>query len=675
MINVLVTSVGSGVGQSVLDSISHLKNYYRVIGIDLSERVFARNQCDDFMLSPRINEPNYINFLLEVCKNKSVKVLIPGNDGELELLSRNLPLFSEINVSVIVSPTKIVASSRNKFNWYQDYSDIINIVPTALYDSFIESPESHEEIAFPVIAKPAAGSASSGIKLFLSLEELLEDRLPSGESSNYVVQPYLMPMKADPDYAVLDKAVKERRLLQLSEISCQIVYDQNSEIVGTFVSKNSLKNGVPVTIEPITDNSILSVVNDIGEKLKAEKVVGPVNIQGRLTENGLVFFEMNLRFTGITGNRSLFGFNEVSCVIDSFAHPDIPPKMLSYNTSRVGARQVACSSSYPLSKKQVNTILLTGASSWAAKNLVNYLFHNEFLSEKKLILSSRDPLGLREAIYKQTGLNSEVANIEFIGVSDVELTMAIGLSDVVINYASARPPHGTKRIFDSTAFNLSLVDLIKKGNVGLVINMSSQSVYDTSSNSCCSEDASLCTDTAYSMSKLLVENLFDSVRTFTRGTDVVNLRLGRLWGGNLEMDENQFPFRLLDTALGDGNFTISNPSNQMSMLDIDDLSDSLVKLMSHWESQVQLPKALNLGGINTSLESLVSSMENVIKQEELPFTEVPVLNNDTAPNTFAVSSKLAEKLQVTFPSDLDITWRKLVRMYLASKALSQSSKH
>ncbi|EOW9128378.1 NAD-dependent epimerase/dehydratase family protein [Vibrio cholerae] len=668
MIKVLITSVGGGVGQSVVDSISHLKADYYIVGLDLSDRIYSKNQCDKFIVSPRINESSYIDFLMSTCEEYSIDVLIPGHDGELELLSKNIEFFNNKGVAVVVSPTRIVASSRNKFNWYRDYSDIINIVPTALYDEYISYPEKFPDITFPLIAKPSAGSASSGIKIFLTPSELLAGRLPEEESSNYVVQPYLMPRKDDADYFTLENAVNQKRLLQLSEISCQIVYSVHSEVIGIFVSKNSLKNGVPVTIEPVTDRNILSVVEEIAEKLKHEKVVGPVNIQGRLTDDGLVFFEMNLRFTGITGNRSQFGFNEVSSVIDSFVYPDEPVKLLSLNTSRVGARQVACSTAYPSTNRTARTIFITGAGSWAARNLVDYLSRNGLLLDKKLILSSRDPYALQDITNKRLGAYLKIDNIEFIGVSDIELAKAIGLSDVVINYASARPPHGAQSIFDTTTFNLSLVDLLKKGNVGLVINMSSQSVYDSSSNTCCSENALLSPDTPYSISKLTVENLFASIPRFTRCTDVVNLRLGRLWGGVLDIDKSQFPFRLLSAALGNGEFTISNSKNLMSMLDVDDLSATVVKLIFNWESQKTLPEILNLGGVNTSLEGLLSSLEHVLRDKQLQSHTVPVLNDHIATSTFTISSKLAETLQLISTSDLDVTWRKLIRTYLGNKS-------
>ena len=78
-----------------------------------------------------------------------------------------------------------------------------------------------------------------------------------------------------------------------------------------------------------------------------EKAVGPVNIQGRITEKGLFFFEMNLRFTGITGTRAILGFNEIHRLVSCFKS-GIKNKS-TYNLNKIGVRQVAC--------KTLNTII------------------------------------------------------------------------------------------------------------------------------------------------------------------------------------------------------------------------------------------------------------------------------------------------------------------------------
>jgi carbamoylphosphate synthase large subunit len=47
--------------------------------------------------------------------------------------------------------------------------------------------------------------------------------------------------------------------------------------------------------------------------------VGPCNFQCRLTSEGVRVFEVNTRFTGITGVRAAMGWNEVEAVVRRMA--------------------------------------------------------------------------------------------------------------------------------------------------------------------------------------------------------------------------------------------------------------------------------------------------------------------------------------------------------------------
>jgi hypothetical protein len=85
MIRVLVTSVGGGVGQSIVDSLSLLNEMYYIVGLDISEHVYSRSQCNEFKLSKKIIEPDYLQFLLDMCVDSKIDILIPGNDAELVL--------------------------------------------------------------------------------------------------------------------------------------------------------------------------------------------------------------------------------------------------------------------------------------------------------------------------------------------------------------------------------------------------------------------------------------------------------------------------------------------------------------------------------------------------------------------------------------------------------------
>src|SRR5690606_25764247 len=92
--------------------------------------------------------------------------------------------------------------------------------------------------------------------------------------------------------------------------------------LGRMASYNKLNNGVPIEIVAYENDDVWVVIDQLMPVFKEKGFVGPLNIQGRLTRNGLKLFEMNPRFTGITGLRALMGFNEVEACIRSWLSLD-----------------------------------------------------------------------------------------------------------------------------------------------------------------------------------------------------------------------------------------------------------------------------------------------------------------------------------------------------------------
>ena len=80
---------------------------------------------------------------------------------------------------------------------------------------------------------------------------------------------------------------------QVSEISIQIVADFHGEVIGTMISQNKLKNGIPIEIFPLKNESIEHEINKLLPFLKRLGLKGPINFQGRLTDDGLKLFEIN----------------------------------------------------------------------------------------------------------------------------------------------------------------------------------------------------------------------------------------------------------------------------------------------------------------------------------------------------------------------------------------------
>src|SRR5690554_647955 len=122
MARVLVTCVGSGVGQSVLDSLNELREDY-IIGCDMNRDVYATHFCDEFHFVPGLYSEGYTDFILKLAIERKADIIIPGHDHELLLMSHEIEKFNEKGIEVIVSEPTIIEISRDKFLWYEYFND------------------------------------------------------------------------------------------------------------------------------------------------------------------------------------------------------------------------------------------------------------------------------------------------------------------------------------------------------------------------------------------------------------------------------------------------------------------------------------------------------------------------------------------------------------------------
>src|SRR5690606_22835941 len=192
---------------------------------------------------PGLYSEGYLDFILQLCINNEIDVVIPGHDHELVLFAKEYDKFRSKGIEVIVSEPEIIAISRDKKAWF-DFFNVkgIKIVPTRFLKDFKVNPD---EKIFPAIVKPAGGSASQGISIINNIHEL------DGLNDDDIIQPYLFPEESDKNYDQIALAVKNGQFLQMSEISIQLIFNKDSNFSGIFISKNTLKNGVPVFVDPI----------------------------------------------------------------------------------------------------------------------------------------------------------------------------------------------------------------------------------------------------------------------------------------------------------------------------------------------------------------------------------------------------------------------------------------
>lgn len=382
-IRVGITSIGSGVGQSIIDScrLSELPLY--TVGFGANVFAFGSYDCDTQDTLPNIYAEEYIVELVNKCKNHKIDILIPGLDDELYTISKNIDSFTRIGVVPIVPSVEVIELCRDKIKM----SNILNVISDIFVNSYdrdtLIDKYNKKQIKFPLIAKPRGGYASNGLFVINSEDDF------RFINEQHVIQEIAFPCDSDYNYKSYISNLKKGIVSQVSEISVQFVIGKKGNVIGKCATYNKLKNGAPIEVIPYENSDLWATLDAIINYLIKIGLRGPINIQGRNTNNGFKFFEMNARFTGITGLRAIMGFNEVEALIKDFL--DINPKVkeLKLNDRRIGIRQVAnrvieadrnieldkvvIGTGYKDWSKKGKTILVTGATGFLGQEIVKKL--------------------------------------------------------------------------------------------------------------------------------------------------------------------------------------------------------------------------------------------------------------------------------------------------------------
>ena len=103
--NILLTSVGRRVKllKAVRQSMFRFNINGQIIAADSKQNASACSIADIVEIVPKINDPAYIDSLLDICTFYSIDLLIPLIDTEIHFLSLHQQQFRDRGVTVIIS--------------------------------------------------------------------------------------------------------------------------------------------------------------------------------------------------------------------------------------------------------------------------------------------------------------------------------------------------------------------------------------------------------------------------------------------------------------------------------------------------------------------------------------------------------------------------------------------
>jgi carbamoyl-phosphate synthase large subunit len=292
MIRVLITGVGSLLGQGILKSIKDSSLDCHVTGTDYFPSAVGLYWVDKGYLLPdilksEIEESEWVAALINVINQEKITIVLPGIDFEIPILARNKSTIEkQTGALLVVSPERIVSVGNDKWETVKYLkANNFNYPQSCLPKTVNTYLKTH---SFPLIIKPRFGHTSENVFLVTNKSQL-------NQAIQSCPKPIIQEYLGDP----------------MQEYTCGATYIDH-KILTLISLRRTLKNGNTQQAFCEKTDEIDACIRKLTLSLKP---YGPLNFQLRLTERGPVVFEINPRFSGTTPIRALFGVNEVEAVV------------------------------------------------------------------------------------------------------------------------------------------------------------------------------------------------------------------------------------------------------------------------------------------------------------------------------------------------------------------------
>ncbi len=170
--NYLMLSVGRR-GELMKDFRASMEEGSTIIATDNSPYAPALYFADKQYIVPRIDAPEYIATLLEICQKEQINAVTTVIDPEIMLLAENRERFAEIGVEVLAPYTETAKLCFDKYEMFK-YLRSCGVRTAMTWGTFDEVKAALDvgEAELPVFVKPRTGSGSVGARKVFDLETL-----------------------------------------------------------------------------------------------------------------------------------------------------------------------------------------------------------------------------------------------------------------------------------------------------------------------------------------------------------------------------------------------------------------------------------------------------------------------------------------------------------------------
>ncbi|BAQ14347.1 putative carbamoyl phosphate synthase-like protein [Clostridium botulinum] len=294
---ILLTAIGKRV-----QLIKYLKKHGEIIGGDTGELVPVIPFIDKFYKIPKCTDINYIDSLLNICKEEKVDLLIPLYEKEFATLCKSRSKFKGVGTTLLLSHKNIISTCNDKLNTYKFFIENNINTPISYTKDNIENilRNNPEELRFPLILKPLRGMGSAGVFKANNKKQLefFKDYIKEPIIQEFIKgKEYTIDVLCDLKGEIISVVPRERIEVRSGEVSKSRTVINKKIIKATIDLVNKLKQYIEeykIYCKITSENfNALQLEKDEGT------VIGPLTIQCIVTkDNEIKFIEINPRFGG-----------------------------------------------------------------------------------------------------------------------------------------------------------------------------------------------------------------------------------------------------------------------------------------------------------------------------------------------------------------------------------------
>jgi carbamoyl-phosphate synthase large subunit len=278
---------------------NYLINYFKetlsstgkTFAADMQLSAPSMADADEAIIVKRVDDPEYISDLIQICKDHQIDAIISLNDLELPILSKQKTKIEEKTKAKVIVPTEeVVEICFDKLKTVEFAKELGINVP-ATYSDLESTTEAIKasNLTLPVVVKPRWGSASIGLE-FPDDEKELELAF---QLINYRLDRTIISEVSKQDR---DRAIMIQQKISGKEFGLDIINDLNGNHQAVIAKeKLAMRSGETDKAKTVHNPELEKIGRLIGENLGH---IGNLDCD-IMEENGEYYLiEMNPRFGG-----------------------------------------------------------------------------------------------------------------------------------------------------------------------------------------------------------------------------------------------------------------------------------------------------------------------------------------------------------------------------------------